>query len=59
MLGGGRRWQGKVRGDGLGKRYTKTILTITYLPLPFCFIRSVMGEATRSYVKISTKIKER
>ena len=33
----GRGWQQKVRGDGSGKRYTKTILTMTYLSLIFVF----------------------
>ena len=37
MVRGGRGWQWKVRGDGSGKRYTKTILTMTYLSLIFVF----------------------
>ena len=40
MVGGERGWQQKVRGDGLGKRETKTILTMTYLPL--CFVSGAM-----------------
>ena len=31
------KWHEKVRGDGLGKRETKTILTMTYLP-SFLFV---------------------
>ena len=35
------------------------MVKVTLDSLPFGFIRSVMGEATGSYLKISTKIKER
>ena len=45
---GGREWQQKVRGDGSGKRYTKMILTMTYMSLIFVFgaVQALIGAST-------------